>query len=153
MLVLDKDVSVIIKKSRYSYCQKTVNSTFTEYLQLTDVLHNALLQAGIPSSCLKIALEPEAASLFCKTVAVEKRTQSNLTVSTFESGAKYIVLDCGGKMVYVNNNNNNNNNNNKDFIKDEAQLAFHPIFPGFLSMKIIFNVVLFCRWYGRRIGA
>lgn len=64
-------------------------------------MREAAEEAGIPSSCLKIALEPEAASLFCKTVAVEKKAQSDLKMSTFEPGARYIVLDCGGGTVDV----------------------------------------------------
>lgn len=64
-------------------------------------MREAAEEAGIPSTCLRIALEPEAASLFCKTVAVEKKTQIDQKVSPFEPGAKYIVLDCGGGTVDV----------------------------------------------------
>lgn len=45
-----------------------------------------------------IALEPEAASLYCKHLPVE-RLQSDggaQGFATFAKGSKYLVLDCGG---------------------------------------------------------
>ena len=47
-----------------------------------------ILQAGIPDNLLSLALEPEAASLFCK---------SHFKDLTMTSGTRYLVLDLGGE--------------------------------------------------------
>ena len=50
-------------------------------------------QAGIVSKDLTLALEPEAASVYCRTLETVK--------DIFErNGTKYMVLDCGGKTLY-----------------------------------------------------
>lgn len=56
------------------------------------------IQAGISDNQLSIALEPEAAALYCKILPIEKLAagyQNNLSV--FQPGTKYIVLDLGGE--------------------------------------------------------
>lgn len=52
------------------------------------------LKAGIPKKTLRIALEPEAASIWCKTIPVEKLNQG--AIVSFQEGTKYLVLDAGG---------------------------------------------------------
>jgi hypothetical protein len=52
-----------------------------------------MIQAGIDGDNLIIALEPEAASMFCKYMPVKRGTDS---LCTFQPGSKYIILDCGG---------------------------------------------------------
>jgi hypothetical protein len=52
-----------------------------------------IIQAGIDGDNLIIALEPEAASMFCKYMLVER---GNDSLCTFQPGSKYIILDCGG---------------------------------------------------------
>lgn len=42
-----------------------------------------------------IALEPEAASLYCMHQPIQKNTE-NSTFGVFKSGAKYMVVDAGG---------------------------------------------------------
>ena len=42
-----------------------------------------------------IALEPEAASIYCQHLPVEKLEGSN-SISAFQPGSKYLVLDAGG---------------------------------------------------------
>lgn len=55
-------------------------------------------QAGISSEKLIIALEPEAASLFCRHLPMDKRLdKSGVSISSFSAGTKYMVLDAGGK--------------------------------------------------------
>jgi hypothetical protein len=57
-------------------------------------------QAGIPSDRLQLALEPEAASLFCKYVPAEKQTDEdglNMKIVPFSIGTRYMILDLGGK--------------------------------------------------------
>lgn len=57
-----------------------------------------LLKAGIKEDNLLIALEPEAASMFCKYMPVEKGEHS---FQSFQPGSKYMVLDCGGKLIKI----------------------------------------------------
>jgi len=45
---------------------------------------------------LTIALEPEAASLFCQNLPVEK-LHGGEGIRPFSPGNKYLVLDAGGK--------------------------------------------------------
>ena len=61
-----------------------------------------MLQAGIKKENLTIALEPEAASLFCMHLPVDRMSiEGNLSesmrVSPFSKGRKYMVVDVGGK--------------------------------------------------------
>ena len=57
-----------------------------------------ILQAGIPAYQLMIALEPEAASIYCKHLPVEKLEGSN-SICAFQPGSKYLVLDAGGNVA------------------------------------------------------
>jgi hypothetical protein len=55
------------------------------------------LQAGIDDRKLSIALEPEAASIFCRHLSVEKRIDTtNVCIASFPAGTRYMVLDAGG---------------------------------------------------------
>ena len=53
-------------------------------------------QAGIHNDNLSLALEPEAASLFCKYLPVERITGGD-GISCFKPGSRYLVLDAGGE--------------------------------------------------------
>ena len=54
-------------------------------------------QAGIAANKLSIALEPEAASIFCRHVSVQKRIDTTgACIASFSAGTKYLVLDAGG---------------------------------------------------------
>ncbi|XP_053396353.1 heat shock 70 kDa protein 12B-like [Mercenaria mercenaria] len=64
-------------------------------------MREAAQEAGILEDKLSIALEPEAASLFCRHLPVEKLSSDKTTLSTFEVGKKYIVLDAGGGTVDI----------------------------------------------------
>ena len=59
-----------------------------------------MLQAGISKSRLMIALEPEAASLYCRYLPIKKGDEGNSLVS-FQPGTKYIVLDAGGTVLQL----------------------------------------------------
>ncbi|XP_060589195.1 heat shock 70 kDa protein 12A-like [Ruditapes philippinarum] len=63
-------------------------------------MREAAEQAGIPGSKLKIALEPEAASLYCRYLPVQKGHEQN-SLASFEPGTKYIVLDAGGGTIDI----------------------------------------------------
>lgn len=62
-------------------------------------MRKAAEQAGIPRKDLRIALEPEAASIWCKTIPVEKLNQG--AIVSFQEGTKYLVLDAGGGTVDI----------------------------------------------------
>lgn len=58
--------------------------------------------AGIDNDNLTIALEPEAASLFCRHLPVEKTGGANQpSLSQFKAGTKYLVVDAGGGTVDI----------------------------------------------------
>ena len=60
------------------------------------------LQAGIDNDNLTIALEPEAASLFCRHLSVEKKaTTTKTSIAKFTTGTNYLVLDAGGMALLV----------------------------------------------------
>ena len=59
------------------------------------------IQAGIHPDQLMIALEPEAASLYCKYLPLEKFEESDGPgLDAFSPGWRYLVLDAGGKENY-----------------------------------------------------
>lgn len=45
---------------------------------------------------LILALEPEAASIYCKSLPAENFEEDTNTTNTFKPGSKYLVLDAGG---------------------------------------------------------
>ncbi|XP_061188700.1 heat shock 70 kDa protein 12A-like [Saccostrea echinata] len=62
-------------------------------------MREAAVEAGIPSDNLQLALEPEAASLFCKYVPAEKQSDEdgqNMKIVPFSIGTRYMILDLGG---------------------------------------------------------
>ncbi|XP_060570470.1 heat shock 70 kDa protein 12B-like [Ruditapes philippinarum] len=59
-------------------------------------MREAAQQAGIPEENLSLCLEPEAASIYCRHLAVSKCTKQEVTsISQFSPGTKYLVLDAG----------------------------------------------------------
>ncbi|XP_060577016.1 heat shock 70 kDa protein 12A-like [Ruditapes philippinarum] len=66
-------------------------------------MREAAIEAGIDTKHLSLALEPEAASLFCKYLPVEKveGNDGESRISSFAPGKKYLVLDAGGGTVDI----------------------------------------------------
>ncbi|KAK3603242.1 hypothetical protein CHS0354_007572 [Potamilus streckersoni] len=66
-------------------------------------MRQAAVTAGIRDEYLRIALEPEAASLLCSYIPLKKFTKSGSqsTLRTFQKGYKYMILDAGGGTVDV----------------------------------------------------
>ncbi|CAG2190345.1 unnamed protein product [Mytilus edulis] len=57
---------------------------------------------GIPNSQLMLALEPEAASIYCKHLPVERLAAgANSALGAFSPGTKYLILDAGGGTVDI----------------------------------------------------
>ncbi|XP_052696765.1 heat shock 70 kDa protein 12B-like [Crassostrea angulata] len=63
-------------------------------------MREAAEKVGISADKLMIALEPEAASLYCMYQPVQKDTE-NSTFGVFKSGAKYMVVDAGGGTIDI----------------------------------------------------
>ncbi|XP_069110217.1 heat shock 70 kDa protein 12B-like, partial [Argopecten irradians] len=63
-------------------------------------MREAAVAAGIDGNRLKIALEPEAASLYCKYLPVERKGGEG-GMKGFTSGSKYVVLDAGGGTIDI----------------------------------------------------
>ncbi|XP_052788875.1 heat shock 70 kDa protein 12A-like isoform X2 [Mya arenaria] len=64
-------------------------------------MREAAQEAGMLQNMLTIALEPEAASLYCRHLPVEKGDNSRTCLSKFSAGKKYLVLDAGGGTVDI----------------------------------------------------
>lgn len=57
------------------------------------------IKAGVRSECLTIALEPEAASVYCKKIQLAKLSEANSDEDGFDifsPGNQYLILDAGG---------------------------------------------------------
>ncbi|XP_053391613.1 heat shock 70 kDa protein 12B-like [Mercenaria mercenaria] len=60
-------------------------------------------KAGIPEDQLTLALEPEAAAIYCKelVVSVAKEQRQEAQLQSFSTGAQFMVLDLGGGTVDI----------------------------------------------------
>ena len=55
------------------------------------------LKAGLLTSKLTVALEPEAASIFCRHLSVDTTVcEGKISIAKLPVGAKYMILDAGG---------------------------------------------------------
>ncbi|XP_053399071.1 heat shock 70 kDa protein 12A-like [Mercenaria mercenaria] len=66
-------------------------------------MREAAIEAGIDTKHLSLALEPEAASLFCKYLPIQKveGDDGQGRISSFAPGKRYLVLDAGGGTVDI----------------------------------------------------
>ncbi|XP_033742408.1 heat shock 70 kDa protein 12B-like [Pecten maximus] len=76
--------------------------------QAKQLMRESAKQAGIKSDHLDIALEPEAASIYCKHIPVGKRGQEQCSededmtgLEAIRPGTKYLVLDAGGGTIDI----------------------------------------------------
>ena len=60
-----------------------------------------LFQAQIAPDHLLIALEPEAASIYCKHIDLANFVGMSANFKPFASGARYIILDAGGNIYHT----------------------------------------------------
>ncbi|XP_052798615.1 heat shock 70 kDa protein 12A-like [Mya arenaria] len=63
-------------------------------------MREAAKQAGIKEKKLTVALEPEAASLFCRHLPVE-RSGNETSLGKLKAGQRYLVLDAGGGTIDI----------------------------------------------------
>ena len=59
-------------------------------------MKQAELITSVDSDALLIALEPEAASFYCRTLSVHEFAMST-SKPGFPSGTKYVIVDAGGE--------------------------------------------------------
>ncbi|XP_071124900.1 heat shock 70 kDa protein 12B-like [Mytilus edulis] len=65
-------------------------------------MREAAVTGGIPNSQLMLALEPEAASIYCKHLPVERLAAgAKSALGAFSPGTKYLILDAGGGTVDI----------------------------------------------------
>ncbi|XP_061163998.1 heat shock 70 kDa protein 12B-like [Saccostrea echinata] len=65
-------------------------------------MRDAAEKADIRGDCLTIALEPEAASIYCKHLPIEQiQTVGRKDFGMFHPGSRYLVLDAGGGTVDI----------------------------------------------------
>ncbi|KAK3099628.1 hypothetical protein FSP39_007193 [Pinctada imbricata] len=64
-------------------------------------MREAAEMAGITCGQLTICLEPEAASMYCKYLPIEKMSGTEDGFAAFRPGRKYLVLDAGGGTVDI----------------------------------------------------
>lgn len=62
---------------------------------------NFSFQAGIGKDQLTIALEPEAASIYCHALRLEVDKKENKMLQTIKSGMKFMVIDLGGRFFFT----------------------------------------------------
>lgn len=62
-------------------------------------------QADIDGGQLSIALEPEAASLYCQFLPTDKiHGTEGASFAVADAGSRYMVIDLGGKIVFLSQN-------------------------------------------------
>ena len=81
--------------STFSLVSFTKFSSFITHARVKNNFFHLFLQASIEKDKLSIALEPEAASIFCRHLSVDHFVGDE-TISTLPAGTKYMVLDAGG---------------------------------------------------------
>ncbi|XP_053390816.1 heat shock 70 kDa protein 12A-like [Mercenaria mercenaria] len=65
-------------------------------------MREAAVKAGIKTENLIIALEPEAASVFCRHLSIDTTVDNKeVPLAIFPDGTKYIVLDAGGGTIDI----------------------------------------------------
>ncbi|XP_052779006.1 heat shock 70 kDa protein 12A-like [Mya arenaria] len=63
-------------------------------------MREAAEEAGLTSDMLTIALEPEAASLYCRHLPITK-SGNQLSLASLQAGKQYLVLDAGGGTIDI----------------------------------------------------
>lgn len=60
------------------------------------------VKAGILSNQLTLALEPEAAAVYCKEITTRRAKDADyeIALATFSPGESFILVDCGGNLSF-----------------------------------------------------
>ncbi|KAH3823189.1 hypothetical protein DPMN_124988 [Dreissena polymorpha] len=77
----------------------TVPAIWTE--KSKQFMREAAKKAGIPNDRLVLALEPEAVSIYCRHLPVQKATAGSTSISAFKPGTCYLICDAGGGTIDI----------------------------------------------------
>lgn len=95
-----KGVYDAISDDRYVHWVLTVPAIWNDSAK--QFMREAAQKAGIKEHNLTIALEPEAAALYCRILPVEKLdVGGQASLGMFKPGTEYMVLDLGGGTVDI----------------------------------------------------
>jgi hypothetical protein len=73
-----------------------------DYSNTIFFIHISYFKAGIYQELLTLAYESEAAAIYCKELTVQKKEGAEgSNLQSFESGQQFLVLDCGGRYMYI----------------------------------------------------
>ncbi|XP_033725297.1 heat shock 70 kDa protein 12A-like [Pecten maximus] len=88
-----------IKLKKVIHWVLTVPAIWTEPSK--QFMREAATDAGIPSEDLRIALEPEAAAVYCRSLPLDTLTdsQDQEVTGAFRPGGSYMIIDLGGGTV------------------------------------------------------
>ena len=65
-------------------------------------IHISYFKAGIYSESLTLAYEPEVAAIYCRELTFRKKEGAEgSNLNCFEPGQQFLVLDCGGRYMYI----------------------------------------------------
>jgi hypothetical protein len=65
-------------------------------------IHISYFKAGIDPELLTLAYEPEAAAIYCKDLTFQRKEGAEgSNLKSFEPGQQFLVLDCGGRYMYI----------------------------------------------------
>ncbi|XP_045157694.2 heat shock 70 kDa protein 12A-like [Mercenaria mercenaria] len=96
---VNKRLAGIIQESEIHWVL-TVPAIWTDGAK--QFMREAAEKAGIDVSNLTFALEPEAASIYCRHLSVETTVDgSDVSVSKFKTGTRYMILDAGGGTIDI----------------------------------------------------
>ncbi|KAL3878432.1 hypothetical protein ACJMK2_030782 [Sinanodonta woodiana] len=100
MIETDLKKSTTIIKEDEIYWILTVPAIWNDAAK--QFMREAAVKAGIKHRNLRLALEPEAASIYCKEKIVEREeTGPNPELTALKTGSKFMVVDMGGGTVDV----------------------------------------------------
>ncbi|XP_062612228.1 heat shock 70 kDa protein 12B-like [Saccostrea cucullata] len=95
-----KGLDALIKEDDYIHWVLTIPAIWND--KSKQFMREAAKEAGIKSQNLSLALEPEAAALYCRMLPLERLSTASCTnLSMFQPGTRFMVLDLGGGTVDV----------------------------------------------------
>ncbi|WAQ94617.1 HS12B-like protein, partial [Mya arenaria] len=99
MLIEDENSRHLSAKTVFALAIKTVNRLLNTRYNVVCRGHERKY-AGIEEKKLTVALEPEAASLFCRHLPIE-RSGNETSLGKMKAGQRYLVLDAGGGTIDI----------------------------------------------------
>ncbi|XP_052212853.1 heat shock 70 kDa protein 12A-like [Dreissena polymorpha] len=96
---LNKQITNGVNKNDINWVL-TVPAIWDEHAK--QFMRTAAREAGIEMGHLSLALEPEAASIYCRHIKMSREENSTgADISTFQPGTRYLICDAGGGTVDI----------------------------------------------------